>query len=254
MRAERPARTRLDAGNARAQVVARPRLALRPAFHEGVAVDSVRLCCLDAGPAPAKPVCLGRLKLKFLQAFSACLTLHLARMRVCIKLYKSTPANFLMRRCEASGGTPAQCTETSSTSWERPPSRAWSWAAATGAREGCGVRCAGSGGAVTVALPKMLMAGRRMDCDARESMVMAEPAGGPLPLGRAVSHDLTCHTSCSASAEYRLATHSRMPYTASYSEYVAPAWVKLSSSGIDSMLRCRASQDYDNQLCMTQAR
>ncbi len=54
VRAERGAGARLDAGYAWAQVVARPRLTLRPSLHEGVAVDSVRLCRLDAGPAQGK--------------------------------------------------------------------------------------------------------------------------------------------------------------------------------------------------------
>ena len=68
---------------------------------------------------------------------------------------------------------------------------------AAGAREGCGVRCVVSGGALTAAvLPGMPRAGSRMDCDALESAVMAEPAAGALPLGNALSHDLTCHKSC----------------------------------------------------------
>ncbi len=67
---------------------------------------------------------------------------------------------------------------------------------ATGGSEGCGMRCAVSGCKLTAALPGIPTAGSRMDCEALESAVMAEPAAGPLPLGNALSHDRTCHRSC----------------------------------------------------------
>ena len=72
---------------------------------------------------------------------------------------------------------------------------------ATSGSEGCGVRCAASGCALTGALPGMPMAGSRIDCEALESTVIAEPAAGPLPLGNALSHDRTCHTSCNTSTQ-----------------------------------------------------
>ena len=72
--------------------------------------------------------------------------------------------------------------------------------AATGGSEGCGTRCGVSGCVLTGALPGMPTAGSRMDCEALESTVIADPAAGPLPLGNALSHDRTCHTSCNTLA------------------------------------------------------
>lgn len=55
-----------------------------------------------------------------------------------------------------------------------------------------GACCALSGCGLIGLLPNKPTVGSRMDCEAFESIVTAEPECAPLPPGKALSHDLTC--------------------------------------------------------------